>query len=370
MKRVLYILALIAIGGTLVSYQWYIAKQPTLSQAKVKNVILMVGDGMGLTQISAGMYATDKPLQLERAQFTGLMKTHSASSKITDSAAGATAFASGVKTYNGGIGVNADTVSVPTILEMAEQQGLKTGLIASCALSHATPASFYTHNHTRARIGDSTATDFMKSGIEVFIGGGRDYFNKRNDSADYYSQLPAMGYTVLDTIVDKLPKGVEKLVCLDAPTHLVSVENGRGDFLPIAVEKGLKVLNTKNESGFFMMVEGSQIDWGGHDNNSSYIISEMLDFDKAIGEVLDFAEKDGNTLVIITADHETGGYAINGFDSDADTVKGAFTTGYHTATMVPVFSFGPGAEQFTGIIDNTDIFHKMVSALDLKEAKK
>ncbi len=365
MKKLFYTILLVGLGVLLASYNKLNTTTPHLPRAK--NIILMIGDGMGLTQVTAGMYSSKTPLNLERCRVTGLMKTHASNNKITDSAAGATAFASGVKTYNGAVGVDADTLPVPTILEIAEQQGLRTGLIASCALTHATPAAFYTHNHTRAYISDSAITDFMSSGIEVFMGGGRNYFNKRKDSINYYSHLPKMGYTVLDTITDKLPLFADKLICLDAPSHMVPVEAGRGDFLPLATEKGLKVLNRKNKNGFFVMIEGSQIDWGGHENNSRYIISEMLDFDKAVGKALDFARQDGNTLVIVTADHETGGYAINGFDEEADTLKGAFTTGYHTATMVPVFAYGPGAEAFTGIIDNTDIFQKMMYALDLNE---
>jgi alkaline phosphatase len=368
MKNLVYAIVLIAIGGTFLSYQLF-SEDAILTTKPAKNVILMIGDGMGVSQITAGMYSNDNYLALERCPVVGLMKTHSSNKKITDSAAGATAFASGIKTYNGAIGVDADRNVVPTILEIAEANGLKTGLIASSSLTHATPASFYTHNHKRAYINDSAITDFMASGIEVFMGGGKHYFTTRDDSLDYWSQLPGMGYTVLDTILDKVPNRTEKLICLDAPKHMLSVENGRGDFLPLAAEKGIKVLDHKNDKGFFLMIEGSQIDWGGHENNSAYIVSEMLDFDKTVAKVLDFAEKDGNTLVIITADHETGGYAINGYDAEADTVKGAFTTGYHTAAMVPVFAYGPGAEAFSGIIDNTDIFYKMMAALRLSKPK-
>ncbi|HIB86549.1 TPA: hypothetical protein EYO57_04950, partial [Candidatus Poribacteria bacterium] len=117
--------------------------------------------------------------------------------------------------------------------------------------------------------------------------------------------------------------------------------------------------------GFFLMIEGSQIDWGGHANDSQYIIDEMIDFDNAVGQVLDFAAKDGNTLVIITADHETGGYGINAADDDG-TIVGGFTTDYHTATMVPVFAYGPGAEAFAGMYHNTEIFHKMLAAFSIR----
>ena len=107
------------------------------------------------------------------------------------------------------------------------------------------------------------------------------------------------------------------------------------------------------------MVEGSQIDWGGHENNTAYIVKEALDFDRAVGRALKFAEQNGETLVIVTADHETGGMAIMNGDMAKGEVKAKFTTGGHTGIMVPVFAFGPGAEEFTGVMQNTDIFKKM-----------
>ncbi len=116
-----------------------------------------------------------------------------------------------------------------------------------------------------------------------------------------------------------------------------------------------------------MMLEGSQIDWGGHENDAPYVTSEMVDFDKAIGAVLDFAEKDGNTLVIITADHETGGMAITNGNMETGTVEAKFITKGHTGVMIPVFAFGPGAEAFSGIYQNTDIFTKMLEAYQFKK---
>lgn len=115
------------------------------------------------------------------------------------------------------------------------------------------------------------------------------------------------------------------------------------------------------------MVEGSQIDWGGHANDAAYAINEMIDFDKAIGAALDFAEKDGNTLVIITADHETGGMSLVNGDMQAGTVEARFTTKSHTGVMIPVFSFGPGAEKFSGIYDNYSIFDKMMEAFGFEK---
>ncbi|MEL7339257.1 MAG: alkaline phosphatase, partial [Bacteroidota bacterium] len=138
------------------------------------------------------------------------------------------------------------------------------------------------------------------------------------------------------------------------------------DYLPEAGEYAAKTLAGRSEEGFFLMIEGSQIDWGGHANNIDYIVSETLDFDETVGRILDFAEQDGQTLVIITADHETGGLGINkGSKMEAGELQVAYTTGGHTADMVPVFAFGPGAEAFGGIYENTAIFDKIKEALDL-----
>jgi alkaline phosphatase len=122
----------------------------------------------------------------------------------------------------------------------------------------------------------------------------------------------------------------------------------------------------KNEKGFFLMIEGSQIDWGGHDNNVPYIVTEMLDFDRVVGKVLEFASKNKETLVVITADHETGGFSINGGDLSTGLVEGKFTTGGHTGVMVPVYSYGPKAELFSGIMENTDIYYKFKEVLGWK----
>jgi alkaline phosphatase len=150
------------------------------------------------------------------------------------------------------------------------------------------------------------------------------------------------------------------------------VAKGRGDFLPKATELGIQFLNKDaDNSNFFIMIEGSQIDWGGHANDADYLISELIDFDDAIGKALDFAEKDGNTLVIVTADHETGGFTLsstlkktedgNSY-SDYSEITGTFSTDGHSATLIPVFAYGPGSEAFSGVYENTEIFHKILEA--------
>ncbi len=329
-----------------------------------KNVILMIGDGMGAAQIYAGMIANKKPLHLERARHIGFHKNQSADKFITDSAAGATAFAIGKKAKNGAIGVDAlDRPSV-SILELSEQHGLSTGLVATSSITDATPGSFISHQPKRS-MNEEIAADFLKTDIEVFIGGGRQYFNQRKDGQNLLDSLKKRQYQVVHSTEEIKQVTSGKLAAFTADKNPLRLSEGRGDQLSVSARKAIELLQP-NKKGFFLMVEGSQIDWGGHANDTEYLINEMLDFDKVIGEVLDFAEKDGNTLVIITADHETGGLAINGGDSKTGEVNAAYTTKGHTGIMIPVFAFGPGAEAFSGFYENTEIFHKIKSALKFK----
>jgi len=331
---------------------------------KPRNIIFMIGDGMGLSQITAGLIAKKDNLNIERCPIIGLSKTHSADNIITDSAAGATAFSTGVKTYNGAIGVDTDTLPLTNIVEIVKAMDIATGLVATASITHATPASFVAHQKSRF-MDEEIAADFLKSDIDVFIGGGKKYFSQRTDQKNLLQELEGMGYSIASGIeeIEAVKEG--KLAGFIAEEHPVKMAEGRGDVLSKATMAAIILLN-QNEKGFFMMVEGSQIDWGGHRNESDYIISEMIDFDNTIGAVLDFAEQNGETLVVITADHETGGYAINGGSLSEGTVDGAFTTDYHTATMVPVFAFGPGSEAFSGTYQNTAIFDKMLTSFGIK----
>ena len=325
-----------------------------------KNIILMIGDGMGLSQISAAMYANGGELNLEKATHIGFIKTHSGSSIITDSAAGATAFSTGEKTYNGSINMNMDSLPLVPITQILHSANIKTGILATSSVTHATPACFYGNQINRYGVHEELAKQFLKSNINVLIGGGEKYFNQRSDKLNLFDSLKNLNYTIIDSIIDPISYSTEKLINFCSPKEPFAKNKGRGDFLTIATQKALSVLNTNNKNGFFLMIEGSQIDWGGHDMDSDYIISETIDFDHAIEKVLDFAQKDKNTLVIITADHETGGYGITGGNVNNNTVITQFLNDDHTATMVPVYAFGPGANTFMGTYDNTDIHQKIL----------
>lgn len=334
-----------------------------------KNIILLIGDGMGLAQVSSSFYFNDKPTNFTRFKEIGLHQNTPVGAKITDSAAGATAFSAGVKTYNGAIAVGKDTQAVETIVEILSQKGLSTGVVSTSSITHATPASFYAHVRSR-RMQEEIARQLMNSKIDFFAGGGHKFFCKRKDKEDLLKGLAQKGFTVDTTAMPK--KGVSinnKYAYLLAPDYMPKMENGRGKFLPKATNLALDYLS-QDPKGFFLMVEGSQIDWGGHANDANYIIEEMKDFDRVIGEALDFAEKDGNTLVVVTADHETGGFALSSAKvRKRDDYRGlapTFSTGGHTAALIPVFAFGPGADRFKGIYQNNEIFAKMLAGTSLQ----
>jgi alkaline phosphatase len=318
-----------------------------------KNVILLIGDGMGVSQIFAGMVANQGSLYMLNFKNIGFITTHSASHFVTDSGAGGTALATGKKTFNGAIGVDVDSMKIENIREKAQKKGFSTGVVSTSEITHATPASFVAHQPNR-NWHEAIASDFISSGIDVFIGGGLRHFNNRQDSIDLTLKLKDNGYSVISGI-DQIKEVKEgKLAGFTSDDDNLSKIKGRGNELPIATETAINILS-KNAKGFFLMIEGSQIDWGCHQNNTSYIITETLDFDLAVGSALKFAATNKETLVIVTADHETSGFSVNDGSYEKSEVIGGFTSDDHTGVMVPVMAFGPGAEHFRGFHDNTDI---------------
>ena len=338
-----------------------------------KNVILLISDGTGLSQISSAFYFKETVPNYARFENIGLINTSSSREDITDSAAGATAFACGVKTYNGAIGVADDSTDVANLVEIATKKNIKTGLIATSSITHATPASFYAHSLNRG-LAEEIALHLSESDVDFFAGGGLQYFNKRADGRNLVDEMKANKFWIDTTSlsdISKLPS-TEKLGYFLAQNAMSKIEEGRGDFLVNAMDLGIQFLG-KDNANFFMMVEGSQVDWGGHANNASYLVSEMIDFDDAVGKALDFAEKDGNTLVIVTSDHETGGFTLaakkkkreDGSEySDYSEIGMIFSTGGHSATLIPVFAYGPGSEEFKGVYQNNEIFDKILQVTD------
>jgi len=327
---------------------------------KPENIILMIGDGMGIAQIHAGMIANKGKLYLDNFKCVGFSKTHCANQFVTDSGAGGTALACGKKTCKKAIGVDCDNKPMKNVREYAEEKGKATGLVSTSAVTHATPASFVAHQSHR-KMYEAIAADYIKTNIDVFIGGGKSHFEDRKDKRNLSQELKAKDYQVLYSMEEIAKVKDGKLAGLIAPEH-IGRSDKRGDMLKVATQTALNILD-KDKDGFFLMVEGSQIDWGCHQNNTAYIIKEVLDFDRSIGAVLEFAAKDKNTLVIVTADHETGGMTINEGNIDEQRVDAGFNLRKHSGVMVPVFAFGPSAGQFTGIMDNTEIAKKIFKLL-------
>lgn len=330
-----------------------------------KNIILFIGDGMGPAQLTAGMSVKTGSLFLELFPYAGFSKTFSADNYVTDSAAGGTALSSGVKTRNGMIGMGPDTTILRSIIEVAHANGLATGVVSTSAVTHATPASFVAHNSGRGNYED-IAKDFLNATADVFIGGGENHFRKRADGSDLTVELKNKGYDVVFTLDDLKKSNSTRIAGLLAKEHMPTVEQGRKGVLKEMVAKAIETLD-RDKDGFFLMVEGSMIDWGGHDKNLSYITSEMIDLDEAIGTAYNFAGNDRETLIVVTADHETGGLTLVGGNTREKTVNAGFIqSGSHTAVMVPVFSYGPGAERFAGIHDNTFFFGEFLNLLKIK----
>lgn len=339
-----------------------------------ENIILFIGDGMGVAQISAGKIAQGR-LNLERFSITGLVTTHSESNLVTESAAAATALATGHKTGNRAVAVAPDKKPLKTLFEHAQERGKSTGIVVTSSVTHATPAAFMAHTADRDNQAD-IAEQIVNGPTDVLIGGGWAYFipesnagSRRSDQKNLLNALENKMPVVLS--FDKLPAGGEhqKLAALLAPVSLPKAAE-RNYTLAELTKAAIGILS-KNRKGFVLLVEGSQIDWAAHDQNPGTIISEMIDFDGAIGTGLDFARQIRNTLIVVTADHETGGFAVHdGSIVNRQVTASGFTTTGHTATMVPIFACGPGSAAFSGIQDNARIGQTLIDLLLQKDINK
>jgi alkaline phosphatase len=333
------------------------------TSGKVKNVILMIGDGMSLMHVYGAWTANRGKLFLDNCQYVGLSKTYCANKLITDSGAGGTALATGHKTNYHYVGVDPEGKPLESLIDLAKDKGLSTGLAVTCRLWDATPADFCCHNSDRDAEED-VMLGYLTCKADYVFGGGADFMERRQDGRNLFTELQAKGYQTPRTwdALTKIKSGKVFAVPYDKDTPLPAE---RGDLLARASLKGIEMLNT-NDKGFFMMIEGSQLDDYGHFNDLDLLMQETLDFDRTIGAIYEWAAKDGETLVIVTADHETGGLTIVDGDLKEGRIVGKFSTGGHSGVMVPIYSFGPGAEEFTGIIENTDIAKKIMKLLNLK----
>lgn len=329
---------------------------------KVKNVILMIGDGMSLAHMYTAWTANRGQLWLENAQYTGLSKTWCTNRLVCDSGSGGTALATGQKTCYHAVGTDPQGNPLTTLCDLAKAKGKSAGIAVTCRLWDATPCDFSCHNLDRDKEQELIG-DYPTSGLDYAFGGGAKYFTNRADGRDIFKELEANGYHVSRTWDDLAAwkSGKVFAVPYDVDTPL---PDERGDLLARASLKGIELLN-QNRNGFFMMVEGSQLDDYGHFNQLDLLMKETLDFDQTIGKMMKWAAQDGETLVVVTADHETGGLTLVDGNKDEGKVTCCFSTKSHSGVMVPVYAFGPGSEQFSGIMENTDIFKKIKALMKL-----
>jgi len=328
---------------------------------KVKNIILCIGDGMGLSQIYATYTANRGQLNIFQMLNIGFSITNAADAYITDSAAGGTAFATGQKTNDRAVSVDTADKPLKSLAEYSSAAGKKTADIVVCELTDATPAVFYAHQSERANAKE-VAYDIINSPIDIFLGSAYRDFTPKINGESALDKMQQRDDTIIRNFNDFLASPSQKILALMDDSVTRPKMQGRGDYLPLAFKKVTNTLKT-NPQGFFMMIEGSQIDHGGHANNLEQVITENADFDKVVGDALRFADADGETLVIVTADHETGGLTLMDGNISKGYVWGNFSTNDHTGTPVPVFAYGPHSGDFRGVYENTEIFKKLLALI-------
>lgn len=325
-----------------------------------KNVILLIGDGMGVGPVAAARCAgpgRDGRLAMDTMPYTGFSITYSANALVTDSAAAGTAMATGVKTSNGTVSIDPSGKRLKTILEVAREMGKATGIVSTKFITDATPAVFVAHADSRAK-NEDIAIQIIRSGVNLVLGGGQQYFvpkskgGARADDRDLLNEARGLGYAVVDSAEAMSKSTSRRLIGLFAP-HVMTSDRPE----PTIAEMTAKAISTlsANGKGFFMMSEGGKIDSAGHANDANGSVKETLMFDEAVRTALNFAKKDGHTLVVVTADHDTGGLVVHEPNKDNPVFTPGWVNKGHDENMVPIYAYGPGAERFTGTHDNTDI---------------
>ena len=318
---------------------------------EVRNIIFMIGDGMGLEQVSCAWVLNKGKLNLDNFTHVGLSRTWCTNALITDSGAGGTALAAGVKTAYSHVGTAADTTDLYSILVDAKKLGKSTGVAVTCHFADATPCDFCCHNEYRYNQEDLIA-DYVTCGVDYLAGGGLDWFTtKRTDGRDITKEMAAEGYTVALS-EEELMDADLPVIGLLSPDNL-PVAGERGDLFRHMVARGLDELS-ENENGFVMMIEGSCIDDWLHGNDIGKAMEELLDFDRTLGDVLKWAEEDGHTLVVMTADHATGCLTLQDGNLEEGLIGVNFASESHNGIAVPFYAWGPGSEKFTGIKENSD----------------
>ena len=364
-------------------------KELTYIDEKAKNIILLIADGMSLSQITAYRMmkgSLNERISMDNFPYSGIVLTHSYNAAVTDSASSATAYSTGFKTNNGVLGLDKDLNVLENLTETIDKFGFVSSLISTSEVTHATPAAFASHVDLRWKT-DIISSQMIDSKVATILGGGRYFFipeeegGKREDGRNLLNEINQSHILLtqkndLSNISSSLNK---KVLGLFADEHLRDedkkdnhkLEPSLAEMLEYSVSRS-NLLIDQSCAGFFVMAEGSQVDWAGHSNDFDYLIREMEDFDEAVDLALEIAKERKDTLVVVTSDHEVGGLLIepsNPIDNSLDEVKFSFNTavggGTHTGVPVPVYAYGPGSENFTGTLDNTDIYYAMLAALDL-----
>ena len=328
------------------------------SNAKVRNIILMIGDGMGQGAVNLGMYANGGQLTLTNLKTMGYVRTQSASHFTTDSAASGTAYATGVKTKNGYLGKDSSQVNVPNLPELLAPLGYACGVVSTDDLNGATPAAFFAHQASR-NAKEEIWADLPASQLTFASAGAQSVFEGMPLSTQ---EAIRKRFTLVYDPADPAVAGSQRLVYLPP-----SVKRDRGNYLPATTQMAIDYLSAHSKKGFFLMVEGARIDKDEHSNDLPGTVFEMLDFDKAVEAAIRFAERDGHTLVIISADHETGATILAKGDPAQGYVSAIFASKSHTPMMVPLFAYGPRSREFSGVQENSDVSRKILRILGGKK---
>lgn len=361
--------ALACVLATLVTAAACTAQAPDATALEAepppRSVIFLISDGAGAAHWTLAAFADDHAA-IRDFRHIGLVDTRGADHTVSGSAPTATAYATGVRTFMGAVGVGPDSVPVESVVEVAMSLGMSTGVISTTAITDATPAAFTAHVASRRDMAE-IARQQSDRGLTVLMGGGRSLFEPgaQPDGRDLIAEARARGSYVssVDELAALDADTVEALVGLFAPGAMgVVAQRGEGALTAMA-STALEVLD-RNPEGFFLMVENEESDGQSHDNaDQATITAEMLDFDRLVRVALDYRAEHPETLVLVTGDHETGGLSL-GYEGSAERpLVPSWSTGGHTGTLIPIFAAGPGAERFAGVIRNDEIGRTLLELL-------
>lgn len=323
-------------------------------KGRIRNVIFLIGDGMGLSQITAAAYA-NCGLTLMNFNYIGLQRNNALGAFTTDSAAGGSALATGERHANRHISMTEQGEAVPSLSDWFRGKGLPVGVVTLGNAVDATPTAFYGHSVERDNADELTRC-LLDTPVDLLCGSGIRQFTERGDGIDLIGEL-SKNYRFVRSI-DEINAAEGRVVCIDERMDEAAEESNLG-LLAEATRAAIDKLQERGDKGFFLMVEGAKIDYAGHSRCLPGSVIEMLSFDLAVAEALKFADENGQTLVVVTADHETGGLVLLDGDEQSGRIMGVYTTDDHTPAMLPVFAYGPGADRFCGTYLNTEIARRI-----------